>query len=317
MTEDAHSLKLKHMKIDSENTNFNLRHLRAIHAIWAEGSFARAADRLGVVPSALTETVRQIEEIEGGALFDRRSRPPAPTPLGLDFLKETEPLLAALDKSLNRLRDHARGLRGTLRIGATPSAITPHVAPAIATFRAAHPGVVLTVHDDVAETLAGMVADARLDLAIAGRARSSPDLLQNEISADPFGLACAIDHPLARSAEQVRLSDIDPQQLIHLGAKTGSSRLLASHAALPLALRTGPLRSHSTIAQLCLVRAGIGVALLPRNAVLLFNDPGIAFVPLSDLVLKRKLYLLTPARRAPSPTAKIFERAFTQCVAKQ
>ena len=48
------------MKSDSENTNFNLRHLRAVHAIWQEGSFVRAAERLGVVPSALTETVRQI-----------------------------------------------------------------------------------------------------------------------------------------------------------------------------------------------------------------------------------------------------------------
>ena len=97
------------MKLDSENTNFNLRHLRAIHAVWSEGSFARAADRLGVVPSALTETVRQIEEIAGGALFDRRSRPPAPTPLGLAFLKDTAPVLEALDLSLSRVRDRARG----------------------------------------------------------------------------------------------------------------------------------------------------------------------------------------------------------------
>ncbi|WP_236638194.1 helix-turn-helix domain-containing protein [Mangrovicoccus ximenensis] len=61
------------MKTDSENTNFSLRQLRAVHAVWTEGSFARAADRLGVVPSALSETVRQIEELAGGPLFDRRS----------------------------------------------------------------------------------------------------------------------------------------------------------------------------------------------------------------------------------------------------
>ncbi|WP_335949288.1 LysR family transcriptional regulator [Salipiger bermudensis] len=298
------------MKIDAENTNFNLRHLRAIHAIWAEGSFARAADRLGVVPSALTETVRQIEEIAGGSLFDRRSRPPVPTPLGLDFLKDTAPLLDALDQSLTRLRAQARGLHGALRLGAAPSAITPLIAPAIARFRAEHPQVILTLHDDVAETLATMVADGRLDLAVAGRARSSPDLVQTEIAADPFGLACCAEHPLARKHAPVRLADIDPQELIHLGTETGSSRLLAAHPGLPETLKTGPLRSHSTIAQLCLVRAGIGVALLPRNAVGLFNDPGIVFVPVSDLVLERKLYLLSPARRALSPTAERFRTLF-------
>ena len=298
------------MKIDAENTNFNLRHLRAIHAIWAEGSFARAADRLGVVPSALTETVRQIEEIAGGSLFDRRSRPPVPTPLGLEFLKDTAPLLDALDQSLTRLRAQARGLHGALRLGAAPSAITPLIAPAIARFRAEHPRVILTLHDDVAETLAAMVADGRLDLAVAGRARSSPDLVQTEIAADPFGLACCAEHPLARRRAPVRLADIDPQALIHLGTETGSSRLLAAHPGLPETLKTGPLRSHSTIAQLCLVRAGIGVALLPRNAVGLFNDPGIVFVPVSDLVLERKLYLLSPARRALSPTAERFRALF-------
>ena len=298
------------MKIDAENTNFNLRHLRAIHAIWAEGSFARAADRLGVVPSALTETVRQIEEIAGGALFDRRSRPPVPTPLGLEFLTDTAPLLDALEQSLIRLRARARGLHGALRLGAAPSAITPLIAPAIARFRAEHPGVILTLHDDVAETLAAMVADGRLDLAAAGRARSSPDLVQTEIAADPFGLACCAYHPLARTGAPVRLSDIDPQALIHLGTETGSSRLLAAHPGLPETLKTGPLRSHSTIAQLCLVRAGIGVALLPRNAVGLFNDPGIVFVPVSDLRLERKLYLLSPARRTLSPTAERFRAIF-------
>uniref|UniRef100_UPI003A96AA4A LysR substrate-binding domain-containing protein n=1 Tax=Salipiger sp. TaxID=2078585 RepID=UPI003A96AA4A len=161
-----------------------------------------------------------------------------------------------------------------------------------------------------AETLAAMVADGRLDLAAAGRARSSPDLVQTEIAADPFGLACCAGHPLARTGAPVRLCDIDPQALIHLGTETGSSRLLAAHPGLPDTLKTGPLRSHSTIAQLCLVRAGIGVALLPRNAVGLFNDPGIVFVPVSDLRLERKLYLLSPARRALSPTAERFRAIF-------
>ena len=171
------------MKSDSENTNFNLRHLRAVHAIWQEGSFVRAAERLGVVPSALTETVRQIEDIAGAALFDRRSRPPEPTALGLAYLEDTRPLLDEIDRSLTRLRDRARGLQGTVRIGATPSAISDRIAPAITAFRAAHPGYAVLLHDDIAETLAQMVAEDRLDLAVAGRARSSPDLVQTEISA--------------------------------------------------------------------------------------------------------------------------------------
>lgn len=84
--------------------NISLRHIRALHAIRAQGSFARAAQELGVVPSALTETIRHFEAEAGAPLFDRSQRPPVPTPLNLAFLQETAPLLEGLDLALDRLR---------------------------------------------------------------------------------------------------------------------------------------------------------------------------------------------------------------------
>nr|WP_241188074.1 LysR family transcriptional regulator [Pseudohalocynthiibacter aestuariivivens] len=284
-----------------------MRHLRAIHTIWAEGSFARAAERLGVVPSALTETVRQMEEIACGQLFDRRSRPPVPTPLGLDYLKETAPLLAELEASLSRLQEQARGRAGSLRIGATPSAITPLVAPAIARFRAARPAVSITLHDDIAEVLATMVAEGDLDLAIAGRARISADLVQTGIADDPFVLACSTRHAFARRGTPVPLEDIDEKTLVHLNTETGISRILAGATDIPDRLKGGVLQAHSTIAQLCLVRANAGVALMPRNAALLFEDPSICLVPLANLDLRRRMFILTPARRYPTLAATEFE----------
>lgn len=294
------------MKINSENTNINLRHLRAVHAIWQEGSFTRAADRLGVVPSALTEAVRQLEESAGLLLFDRRLRPPRPTPLGLQFLEETRPLVEGLDRALMRLRQGAKLAHGSLAIGASPSAISGIVGPALAAFRAAHPAITITLHDDIAERLAVLVSEGALDLAIAGRAGTSADLIQSEIRSDAFGLACRADHPLALAGRPARLEEIDPDSLIHLDANTGTARLLSAHPALPDALRHGSLRAHSTIAQLCLIRAGLGVALLPREAVLLFNDPALTFVAVADFTLMRSLYLLQPARRPVSHVAERF-----------
>lgn len=293
------------MKINSDNMNINLRHLRAMQAISEQGSFNAAAGVLGIVPSALSEIVRQLEDELGAPLFDRSHRPPLITPLGRAVLAETAPLVEGMDRALTRLRQNAGLATGTLALGASPSAISGLIAPILSRFLAGLPGIHCLVHDDIAERLAEMVAEGALDLAFAGRVRVSADLHQREIGSDPVGLACAADHPLAARA-QVTLDDLPPAQMIALDARTGSQRLLEECPQIPRALLSPRLRAHSTIAQLCMIRAGLGIGLLPQNAVELFRDPGIRFLPVTGLDLQRRLFLLQPARRPPSVVAGAF-----------
>lgn len=288
--------------------NINLRHIRALHAIWAQGTFARAAAELGVVPSALTETIRHFEAEAGGPLFDRSQRPPAPTPLALTFLQETAPLIDGLDRALLRLQAGGDRSGGVLTIGCTPSAISELVVPVLGQLRRSHPGLRIRVQDDIAEHLARGVVAGDLDLAVAGRALHSDDLRQTEISRDPFGLACSASHPLARK-ESADLQDINPDEVIVLDPGTGTQQILATSQSVPAPLRNGAIEAHSTIAQLCMIRAGLGVGLLPRNAVLLFGDPSLRFLPLRDLALWRVLYLLTPTGRRLSAPARAFAEA--------
>lgn len=285
--------------------NINLRHIRALHAIRAHGTFARAAQEMGVVPSALTETIRHFEQEAGAPLFDRTQRPPAPTPLALTFLQETAPLVDGLDRALLRLRAGSDPAGGLLTIGCTPSAISELVAPALGRLRRSDPGLRIRVHDDIAEHLARGVVEGELDLAVAGRALHSDDLRQTEILRDPFGLACNAAHPLAHR-ESAGLRDIRPDEVIVLDPGTGTQQLLATCQAVPAALRSGAIEARSTIAQISMIRAGLGVGLLPRNALMLFGDPSLRFVPLHDLDLWRVLYLLVPTRRRLSAPARAF-----------
>ena len=259
-----------------------------------------------MVPSALSETIRQLEESTGISLFDRKQRPAKPTEVGLAFLEETRPLLDGFDRAVSRLREASDLSRGNLAIGASPSAISGLLAPALASFRKTHPGITITLYDDIAEHLAQMVAQGKLDLAIAGRADRSPELVQKEISRDPFGLACPANHPLALAGRPARLEQINPQSLIHLDGDTGIARLLARCASLPAPMLQGGLHAHSTIGQLCLIRAGLGVALLPREAVQMMHDPQLAFVELADFALTRSLYLLTPSNRSLTNSTERF-----------
>jgi len=293
------------MKINTENLNINIRHIRAVQAIAREGTFAAAAAALGIVPSALTEIIRQLEASVGAPLFDRSTRPPKITSLGKEFLEETEPLLEGMDRAITRLRQNAGLEQGTLSIGASPSAISEPVAPVLAQFLEGRPSIRCVLHDDIAERLAELVSEGRLDLAVAGRAQRSPDLRQREIMRDPFGLACQAAHPFA-AQERLNMSEIVPDKLIVLDSNTGTHQLLSQSPRIPTAFHRGRLRAHSTVAQLCMIRAGLGMALLPRNAVALFRDPTIAFVEIADLDLWRTLYLLEPARRTATNAARAF-----------
>jgi DNA-binding transcriptional LysR family regulator len=83
------------------------------------GSFAAAARELGKVPSALTYSVRQLEEALDVLLFDRRSRQAQLTAAGEELLEEGRRLLSEIDAVANRVRRVATGWEGQLTIVST------------------------------------------------------------------------------------------------------------------------------------------------------------------------------------------------------
>jgi DNA-binding transcriptional LysR family regulator len=87
-------------------------------AIARNGSFAAAARELGKVPSALTYSVRQLEEALDVLLFDRRSRQAQLTAAGRELLDEGRRLLAEMDAVANRVRRVATGWESMLTVAA-------------------------------------------------------------------------------------------------------------------------------------------------------------------------------------------------------
>ena len=90
--------------------------LAMMDAIARTGSFAAAARELGKVPSALTYSVRQLEEALDALLFDRSSRQAQLTPAGSELLNEGRRLLQEMDAVANRVRRVASGWETQLSI---------------------------------------------------------------------------------------------------------------------------------------------------------------------------------------------------------
>ena len=90
--------------------------LEMMDTIARTGSFAAAARELGKVPSALTYSVRQLEEALDVLLFDRSSRQAQLTAAGAELLHEGRRLLAQMDAVANRVQRVATGWETTLAI---------------------------------------------------------------------------------------------------------------------------------------------------------------------------------------------------------
>ncbi|WP_342362280.1 LysR family transcriptional regulator [Terrarubrum flagellatum] len=132
--------------------------LRAFAAITEHGGFARAAAQLGVSPSALSQTIRALEERLGVRLLNRTTRSVAPTEAGARLLERLLPAFADLDAAVADVRSSGGVPSGTLRISASRLAAIHYLAPLIGPFHRAYPDITLD-----------LVVDDRLIDIVAGR----------------------------------------------------------------------------------------------------------------------------------------------------
>ncbi|WP_109125704.1 LysR family transcriptional regulator [Dyella sp. C11] len=120
--------------------------LRAFRLIARHGSFTRAAAELEVTASALSQTLRQLEDHVGVRLLHRTTRRVGLTEAGQTFLERISPALNDIDEAIEAMRQHGDRPAGTLRI-ALPQMVLDHlIAPCLASFMQAWPDVRLDIH---------------------------------------------------------------------------------------------------------------------------------------------------------------------------
>jgi DNA-binding transcriptional LysR family regulator len=116
----------------------------AFIAVAAEGSFARAADRLGIGRSAVSRSVQKLEAQLDARLFQRTTRSTSLTREGELFFRNCHPGVQRIVQALEEMRELREGPpKGQLRIGATVGFGRRVVAPLLAGFRARYPELVI------------------------------------------------------------------------------------------------------------------------------------------------------------------------------
>ena len=130
--------------------------LIAFLAVARERSFTRAAASLGVSPSALSHTMRGLEERLGLQLLTRTTRNVAPTEAGERLLRTVAPHFDGIEEALAALTELRERPGGTLRLAAGDHAAETILWPAVEKLRRSYPDI--TVEIDVDNGLTDIVA---------------------------------------------------------------------------------------------------------------------------------------------------------------
>lgn len=245
------------------------RRLRVLRALADHGTVTAAAQALHLTPSAVSQQLAALETEVGQSLLRRRGRRVSLTAAGELLVGHANAVAAELERAEATLAAFTSGSTGPVEVGSFASAITQVVAPALAALRVAAPGVTLRVRDVEGHASVPLLLDGEIDLAITEEYRLRTDdrrLTRFPLYTEPFDVVLPPEHRLAGQpdVDLAELAGDDWVVTLPGNPVRDVVQQACEHAGF------APRITHTSDdfrAIGALVRAGAGVALVPRNAV--------------------------------------------------
>lgn len=266
-------------------------HLEIVRAVDQYGSLTAAAEKLYVTQSALSHTVRKLEDQLGTAIWLREGRSLRPTQAGEYLLAVANRLLPQLALAEEHLRQFSQGERGTLRIGMECHPCYQWLMKIVSPYLAAWPAVDVDVKQKFQFGGIGALFGYEIDLLV------TPDPLhKNGLVFEPVFdyeqvLVVGRDHPLSR-AEHVVPAQLADEVLITYPVSLDRldiyTRFLTPAGISPK--RHKPIETTDIMLQM--VASGRGVAALPRWLVEEYAERfGVAPVKLGAQGVDKQIFL--------------------------
>jgi DNA-binding transcriptional LysR family regulator len=292
----------------------DVKRLRVLKEVAAQGSFSGAAEALAYTQSAVSQQIAALERETGSRLVERGARGVRLTDAGRALVAHADGIFARLCAAEAELEAIA-GLRGgRLRLASFSTAGAALVPQAVARFTAQHPGVELSLIEADPEDSLPQLKDGELDVVLTYRYAALPgsayeqlhdglDLLH--LLDDPMYVALPQDHPMA-SKPRLKMSDLAGEAWIQ-----GDPRGLCGAMHIAACERAGfepqvGFQSDDYNVVQGLVAAGVAVSLIPELALTNCRE---------DIVIRelgrdepiRRVYaaVLSGAHRSPAADAML------------
>lgn len=264
---------MQRSKISMALAAVSLRDLALLQAVFAEGSFNRAARQMHISPSGLSHQIQKIEQALGQPLFERGGRRITATAAGRRVAARVQVLLAAAENLAHDAHAGGAAFGGELALGVLAT-LGPYLLPhLIEPFPRHFSGVRLALSEGKPRGLLRRLQEGELDAVLAPAALTAPGLAQQVLFFEPYDVLMRHDYPLAGAGP------IDPAQL----DPSDATVMAESHLGEACAPVAGSERvqdvSLETLASLVMLQGGFTLvpALAHRR---LASVPGVALARL-------------------------------------
>jgi len=279
----------------------NLDDLSAFLIVAREGSFTRAAAKLGISQSALSYTIKELEARLKLRLLTRTTRSVSPTAAGERLLRNVGPRIAEIEAELVALTELREKPSGTIRITATEYATDAVLLPKLAKLLREYPDIKLEIVSDYG--LTDIVAQ-RFDAGVRDGEQVARDMIAVRIGPDARMAVVGAPSYFRSRPEPKKPSQLVEHNCINLRLPThgGLYSWEFEKGSRELKVRVdGQLFFNTTTQMLQAVLAGLGLAYLPEGLVQPHINKGRLKRVLEDWCPPYPGYhLYYPSRRQPS-----------------
>lgn len=284
---------------------FKIAQLKHFMLVAELKGFQAAAEKAHRSQPAISLSIKDLENKLGEPLFEKtvntgRTARAELTPFGQYFLPRVKELVDKHDRLVEDVKLLTTHQKGHMRLASIPS-IARQFLPALLNQFAAETSLQVSIFDDHSAAVIKMVEQQLVDFGIASvmddEVLDGLDFLP--VWHDSVGIVCQINHPLAQ------YEVVHPVQLkAYSYISNGTSALLTDELTALFADKT-QYHISNMISLLAMLESGLAITTLPKYA-LPSNYPNLAFIPLSDPKIHRKIGVLTLQGKSLTPAAQAF-----------
>jgi DNA-binding transcriptional LysR family regulator len=249
----------------------NVRQLTCFVAVVEDGSFTRAARRVGIAQPSLSQQIRALEDELGGTVLERQPHGISLTPAGRSLLPEARAAVRAVERGRRAARAALALERGDLEIATVLSMAVGLLPRYIRRWHERHPNIGVRLQEFRHRTLLEEAVEQGIaDFAIGPLPLRTWDGLLERVSWEEFVVVAPPDDPLASSGS-VPLEELADREWVLYHPDHGLAGVLEEVCRRAGFSPRGTVRTSQAEGAARLASAGIGPALVPDNIVL----PGI------------------------------------------